>query len=151
MEQKIVLEKAYNALEKGGGLIIVGSQANVGEDGWRIYNDEWKEIRKRIIKKYLGEKRLAGETYFKEPKIRFDEQISRSSFGNCEKWIHTRTRDLSLDEIISETYSTSLVSRKLLGEGIMNFENDLRKALLEYSPNGKFVDNIVLEALIARK
>lgn len=151
MEQKTVLKKAYDVLEKGGGLIVIGSQATVGEDGWRIYNDEWKEIRKKVIKNYLGEKRLAGETYFKEPKIRFYEQILESPFGNCEKWIHTRVRELSLDEIISETYSTSLVSKKLLGDNLSNFENDLRMTLLEYSPSGKFIDNIVLEALIATK
>lgn len=151
MQQEIVLKKAYEVLEEGGGLIIVGSQANIGEDGWRIYGDEWKEIRKKIVQKYLGKKRLAGETHFDEPKIRFYEQILESPFGNCERWIHKRSRELTLEDAVDEVYSTSFVSRELLGDNLLNFENDLRKALLEYRPDGKFVDNIVLEALIARK
>lgn len=151
MQQEIVLEKAYEVLEKGGGIVIVGSQATVRDDGWREYRDKWKEIRKEVVKKYLGERRLAGETFFTEPKARIPEQLLKSSFGDFEKWVYEGTRELSLDEVINEGYSTSYLSRELLGENISKFEEDLRTALLEYSPEGKFLDNIILEAFIARK
>ena len=60
-------------------------------------------------------------------------------------------RNLTADEIIGLAFSLSTTSRKRLGEHAAAFEAELRAALDEISPEGRFTEIAELTALIARR
>ncbi len=151
MDRKTVLQKSYGILEKGGGLIIAGPTAAPGKDGWRVDEDNWREARKKVVKKYFGEKRRAGSGFYQEPGERFETLLVQSPFRNCEEWTYKYTRSMTLDETVNEIYSASYVSREELGDKLSDFERDMREVLLQIEPSGSFVEHITLQALIARK
>ncbi len=63
MRQKEVLQNIYDRTEVGGGLAIVYDSA--GAWGNREVPGEWQMATRKIITKYLGEKRRAGNSFLK--------------------------------------------------------------------------------------
>ena len=148
MEREIVLRKIYDMTEKGGGLAIVSDfrKGNSPQSG-----EEWKVVRKKIIEKYLGEKRRAGNSFYEEPKDKFEDLLNRSPFGSFEEWTHSYTRTWTLEAVINFLYSTSFASQRLFGDKLNEFEEELKKELLRLEPNGVFTEQVRLQVLLARK
>ena len=78
MDQARVLKKVYEITESGGGVVIVSDSTSV----WReVPNQEkWKVAVKELIKKYLGEKRRAGDSYYQESRKRYEDYLKESLF-----------------------------------------------------------------------
>ena len=151
MDRKTVLQKIYNLTQKGGGLVIASSIASPGQDGWRKDADKWKEFRKQVVKKYLGERRRAGNSFYEEPKERFTDTIAQSPFGGYQEKIFEYTKTWDIESVINHMYSTSFSSRRLLGDRIDDFERELKAELLKCQPDGIFVDHITLQVIISIK
>jgi len=148
MEQDKVLAKVYEILEPNGGLVIVSGSSSV----WKNTEKElWKVKCKEIIQKYLGPKRRAGNTFYSEPKEKFENIISRSKFGTFDKWTHPYERKKTIEDIIGLLYTTSFASRSFFGDKIDDFERELKEALLVISPTGEFIERNQCEALLALK
>lgn len=58
-------------------------------------------------------------------------------------------RDLTVEDIIGYAQSLSVTSAQTLGERAAAFEADLRQALAELSPEGRFVEIAEMKALVA--
>ena len=114
-------------------------------------NDEWKNIVRSIIEKYLGEKRRAGKAYFKEPQDRFEDIIKRSDFSDFTTFTEVYMQEWTIDQILGFLSSTSFAARRLFGEHIQGFENDLRAELLRLDSLGVFNEEVTLEAFLAWK
>ncbi len=63
------------------------------------------------------------------------------------RWDHALTR--AVDEVIGWAFSLSHSSPAQLGEQKDAFEQDLRAALLDFDPSGRFDEVIRTEAIIA--
>ena len=147
MKQAEVLQKVYNQIEKGGGVVIVSDSSSP----WRYKTEKWKEVRKEIVQKYLGEKRRAGNAFYSEPKEKFEDLLNASPFGRYEEWTHDYVRTWTLEAAINFLYSTSFASRRLFGNKLKDFEQELRTELLKIEPNGVFKEQVRLQTLLARK
>src|SRR4030042_2082525 len=118
MDQEKVLAKIYNLMEQGGGLVIVSDSSSP----WRGEREErWNELRKQIVQ-YLGETRRAGDSYYVEPKERFETLLERSPFGKLEVFTHGYTQEWTIESVIGFLFSTSFASRRLFGERVPEFE-----------------------------
>jgi ubiquinone/menaquinone biosynthesis C-methylase UbiE len=151
MEQEIVLRRIYNVTERGGGVAII---SNKGLSAWtdvQKQDETWKEKRKQVIQKYLGEKRRAGTGFYNEPKKRFEDLLEESLFTRTARWAYEWNYEWDISSIIGNLYSTSYASRKLLGDRCEDFEKDLADELLKANPDGRFIDHIYTEALLAWK
>lgn len=150
MKQEEVLEKIYNLTEKNGGVVIMYDTSY--SMGWEKKDiGQWKKIRLDILKKYLGEKRRAGNSFYKKPEKTFEDLLDDSSFGNHEKWTHEYVRTWTIDTIIGFIYSTSFAAPRLFGNRIREFEEELKTELLKIEPSGIFKEKVRIEALLARK
>ncbi|MDP2918249.1 MAG: class I SAM-dependent methyltransferase [bacterium] len=147
MEQKEVLQKIYELTELGGGVVIVSDSSSP----WRDKSEKWKEVRKEIVQKYLGEKRRAGNDFYGEPKEKFEDLLNTSPFGEYEEWIYDYTRTWTLETAINFLYSTSFASRRLFGDRLKDFERELRTELLKIESNGVFKEKVRVQVLLARK
>ncbi len=150
MDQKVVLQKIYDHAEVGGGLAVVydsaGSWATKDES-----TDPWQKKVREILKKYLGEQRRAGNTFYQKPEEEFDDLVEQSPFGACEVWAHEYTKEWSVESIMGFLYSTSFASRRLLGERVGEFESEIKTELSKIEPSGSFVEQAEIEAIVAKK
>ncbi|MEK7090770.1 MAG: class I SAM-dependent methyltransferase [Patescibacteria group bacterium] len=148
MEQDKVLVKLYPMIEPGGGLVMVSGSSSI----WRNpENEPWKAKCKEVLIKFLGEKRRAGNSYYTEPKERFEDILLRSKFSKFEKWIHDTRRRKAIDDIIGLLYTTSFAQKRFFGDRLEDFEKELRRELLKFSPSGEFTEKVQTEALLVCK
>lgn len=148
MKRDKVLEGVYSITKKNGGICIVSNTTSIYRNQ---KNDKWKSVARAVIEKYLGKKRRAGNSYFKEPTDRFEDIIARSKFSNLETFIKTYIQEWTIEQILGFLSSTSFAARRLFSDNIENFENDLREELLKLDRNGIFTEEVTLEALLAWK
>jgi len=148
MEQEKVLEKIYDLTEQGGGLVIVSDSSSP----WRSEGEEkWKDLQKQIVQRYLGEVRRTGNSYYVEPKERFEALLDRSPFRKFEVFTHDYIREWTIESVIGFLFSTSFASRRLFGARVREFEQELKDELLNLEPSGRFAEKVRVEALLARK
>jgi ubiquinone/menaquinone biosynthesis C-methylase UbiE len=145
MDQVKTLSNLDQVIEPGGGVVIVKNPTL-----WYKPN-EWQEIVLRIIKKYLGEERRAGDGKYVKQGKSFKDVLLSSSFNNVARHTFPFQHFWSIEGIVGYLYSTSFCSPNLLGENKRAFESDLGGALLDLNPNGTFVENNETTALFARR
>lgn len=149
MEQDKVLENIYKITNEKGGLVIVS------DNSFSIYrnfsNEEWKNVVKKVVEKYLGKRRKAGGSFFKISEDKFEDIINRSKFSNLKIYNKNYMREWTIDQILGFLSSTSFASKRLFGEKIQDFEKDLRSELIKLNDKGIFTEQVNLEALLAWK
>ncbi|MFA5048019.1 MAG: class I SAM-dependent methyltransferase [Patescibacteria group bacterium] len=148
MRQDEILNQIYEHTEVGGGLVITSNPTSAWKND---YEEKWQATRRGIVQKYLGQERRAGDSIYVRPKDRFEDIIDRSPFGRHEEWTHEYEQSWTLDSVIGYLYSTSFAARRLFGDQIDDFEQELKTELLRLEPNGIFKEQVRLTALIATK
>ena len=151
MEQATVLKQAYDLLERGGGLLVARPVSVPLQDGWTRDENEWKEIQREVVRRYLGPKRRAGDSLYTEPSVKVEGVFRALSFRRCDTWTYRYSRTWTLEEAVKNTYSHSFAAPRLFGERMADFENELREMLRNVQPSGEFVEHVVLQAHIALK
>ncbi|MFH1694675.1 MAG: class I SAM-dependent methyltransferase [Patescibacteria group bacterium] len=148
MDREQALRKIYEVTENGGGIAIIsdsrrGNAPNQGED--------WKEVRKKVIEKYLGERRRAGNSFFDVGDDTFEDRLTDSPFGGYQVWNYDFTREWTLEEAVNFLYSTSFASKRFFGDKLNEFEEELRSELLKLKPGGIFEEEVKLQVLTSKK
>ncbi|MYQ48783.1 methyltransferase domain-containing protein [Streptomyces sp. SID4985] len=129
------------------GAIVLASGGAPGD----VAPAPWREVVDRVRTRYLGPERRAGKGTYSHPKERHQDVLARSPFSQIEidRWDYTLTR--TVDEVIGWVFSLSYSSPAQLGNKKDAFEEDLRKALLDFAPSGRFDETIRTEAVIATR
>ncbi|MCU7557360.1 class I SAM-dependent methyltransferase [Macrococcus capreoli] len=143
MNRKEVLDKFDEILNKNGYICIINNKI--------ISEDEYEQILNVTLKKYLGEKRRAGNGFYTHPKKDHKEVLSESVFNNYEVYKFTNKYYRTFEECLGYLYSTSYGSRKLFGKSINQFENELKNSLIKVSKNLKFSFIVETEIIIASR
>ena len=140
-----VLEKVHTLVETGGGVALIQNPTS----GWTNNKEEWKQVRKQIIQKYLGEERRNGS--FLEKWKDWEDLLEESPFGSYEEWTYDYEFTWTLEQSIGYLYSTSFARRDLLGDRIDAFEKELTAALLKLEPTGIFREAVTVQVLVSKK
>lgn len=142
MDRDAVLATLFDIVEIGGGVVIVADHS--------VWADErnCEVVTKKVVKKWLGERRRAGSSYYEHPKERHEVVIARSPFRVTETFRFRYERHWTVEQVIGYCFSTSCCSVKLLGENKQAFEDDLRTALTDLEPSGVFAEPVELEAFL---
>ncbi len=91
----------------------------------------WRYGVTRILQKYLGEERRAGDGFFKDKTSRrgatFEEQLMASGFfGYLTRIEVSHTETWTQEKVLGFLYSTSFARRSLFGNQVDAFEEDVR-------------------------
>jgi SAM-dependent methyltransferase len=146
MRQDEVLDKAYDLIEPGGGIALMGNPGGI----W--HGDEpWERAIREVIVRWLGPMRRnrAGTVTLEDGAEK--KSLARSRFVDVTIGEHRWERPVDVETILGEQYSTSYASRALLGENADAFEADARRSLLALEPSGRFVQRLRTEYIFAFK
>lgn len=139
-----VAEAAFDLLEPGGAVVMVSHEVDgrprpPGPGHPPIPHAAIEAL----IVEYLGE---TARRYFEArnegPDERFEDTLAKTRFGGSRTvWAPGRP-DLvqDLDGVVANYFSMSFAAPRLFGERRADFEADLRRLLLDHSPDGLFWD-----------
>ncbi len=145
MDAEVVLKLVRSLLVDGGGLALVSARS------WWSPREEWHGVVIGLVKKYLGEERRAGQGTFRNPGVSFQTLLVRHGFAPVEEHQLQEPYHWTVDTILGYLYSTSFCSRRLLGDRLGEFEDEMRRALLALNPQGTFTEGIPVQTLLAFK
>jgi hypothetical protein len=123
--------------------------ATQGEDPWK---DEtpWKQSALAVVKKWLGERRRAGQGWWVDPHPTHVELLAQSSFSSQVLYETAYEQVWTIDSFIGYLYSTAFCLRSFLLDP-QAFETELRETLLAINPSGEFTETITASALASVK
>lgn len=145
MDRDEVLRRLAPLLHDDGGLALVNPAAP------RLQQpvESWEPIAKPIVEAFLGERphhRLAN------PELKNEPALERSpDFGPPQFTIFDVTVTREIPSILGCIYSMSVSPPSAFGDRRHAFEAELRAALRDAAPDGRFVETIEIEVTIARK
>jgi SAM-dependent methyltransferase len=146
MDRPLVIQLSYELLEPGGGLVLLATH---GEDPWK---DEtpWKQSALAVVKRWLGERRRAGQGWWVDPDPPHAELLAQSPFFLQVLYEASYQQTWTIDSFIGYLYSTAFCLRSFLPDPEA-FEAELRETLLAINPAGQFTEIITATALAAIK
>ncbi|AWB43886.1 class I SAM-dependent methyltransferase [Paenibacillus sp. CAA11] len=145
MDREHVLDSLYPRIIPGGGVAII--------DGYFPQQEPlpWQNEVQRIVTKWYGPKRKAGNTTYEHPKVGHQEIVARSRFDLEVHRLPVYEHLWNIESIIGNLYSTSFGSRRFLGDHASLFEDELKDALLSIDNSGIFSEEIQLSVIFAIK
>ncbi|MFF4732689.1 class I SAM-dependent methyltransferase [Streptomyces mirabilis] len=145
-ERDALLSALDHLITPDGAVVVVGGPAP-GD----IEPPAWMEVVSEVRTRYLGPQRRAGSGTYTHPKEGHQEVLARSPFARTEviHWDRTVTRNL--DQVVGLQFSYSYSSLSQLGDKKDAFEEDLRRALTEFSSERVFDELVRTEAIIAAR
>lgn len=150
MDRETTLQTLNDLLISGGGIVV----------SWLRFRGPdpalWSRLATDVVKRWLGNARRAGSSYYVHPVERHEELIARSRFQHMEviseeesPFLCSGRRDV--EGVLGWLYSTSYASPLVLADLREPFEKDLRKTLLEARPTGEFEEQVSVGAILAWK
>jgi SAM-dependent methyltransferase len=142
-DQERVAEAVYDLLEPGGALVLVAHRfkGRPVPDGPGLPVIPHDDV-KRLIRSYLGPRRRAGQGFVSPPTEPYEAVFARTRFGVPRiVWAPGRpdiVRDI--DGVVSGFYSMSFAAPHLFGDGLAEFEVELRALLHAQAPDRLFWD-----------
>lgn len=145
MDRDLVLELLYNRVAPGGGVAIVDQykpdQAPL----------PWQKEVNRIVRKWYGEERKAGNTTYSHPLKSHTDIVAGSSFRLETHRLSVYEYQWTIEAILGNLYSTSFGSKRFLGDRVPLFERELEERLLLLDPKGVFTEGIHTNIILAVK
>jgi SAM-dependent methyltransferase len=140
LDQNLITNLALRWLKPGGHIAIIGCY------GILSGKELWHDIVKKIAGKFTsqnfsgtGEPKVYGEGMGPEHS-RLALQYKR--FDECDSYSFVFPHHWTIESIIGNLYSTSLCSKKVLGDNAEEFESEIKTALKKIDKRGHFFENI---------
>jgi SAM-dependent methyltransferase len=128
-----------------------GALAFFDDDHPRTAENAWRFALRDIANKF-GRSQLHHIVQANRPEFRSHHALLLdSAFCRLEGVSAFVRREITADEIVGLAFSLSTTSRERLGARAEEFEDELRAALAEISPGGRFTEIAELSALIAKR
>lgn len=128
-------------LRPGGTAVTIGGGWNraLPAPGARFPAPPWMGITD-LVRTYLGGDRRAGRSLRAADPVDMDTAWIGAGFDGPEvvSVADDRTYERTVDDVIAGTLSRSVSAPHLFGERLGAFRSDLRRLLLEVSPEGRF-------------
>lgn len=145
IDQEQVLSDLNDLIDKDGGVAIFSDRSI-----WTGQED-WQQIAKKIVQKYLGEKRRAGKNTFKESGERWENIVQRSPFRFVKIQDVAVVRYWNIESILGYLFSTSFAAPYLFGDQLHKFKKEVETTLLNLNPKGVFQENASWSMILGSK
>lgn len=134
MDRDLVLARVRQILEPGCGFALAA-----GIRPWWDGPEDWHQTITAAVKRYLGDRRRAGATAFKEAGELFEQTLERNGWRvELNRRDYPSEYEWNVDSVIGHLWSTSFANRPLLDDQVEQFEAELREELLRLHPDGVF-------------
>jgi SAM-dependent methyltransferase len=143
MDRDVTLRALDQLIEPNGAIALLSEHhTDTPENGW---NAAWEATANKWSPEASRWRR-----YRRGPDWEGHEVVlRRSPFSTVERLSVVESYRTNLDQIIGQTYSKSITSPAVLGRNRRAFEEELRAALLDFSPSGLFTETVEYTALLA--
>lgn len=146
MDRESILKILYNSSDTNGGIAIIDNYSEKQEPLL------WQQKVNEVVKRWLGDERRAGNSTFIPPKERYEDTVAKSGFKNVENHIFPAyTHVWTVETIIGYLYSTSFASKRFFGDNAVQFEYELKSALLDIDSTGVFTEEFRVQVITAFK
>ncbi|MHB8382289.1 MAG: class I SAM-dependent methyltransferase [Candidatus Binataceae bacterium] len=144
MDRDATLAALDTIIEPGGTVALLGERLlDASENGWRAAWD--------IVSRKYAEPRASRRHWTNPAWERHETVVRRSPFSRIDLVALTGRRTSNIEELIGRAYSMSSTSVAVLGDRREAFERELRAALLEFSPTGRFDEMVESVAMLASR
>ena len=145
LDQPVVAKRAFGWLKYGSSIAILW-QVNLWPG-----DQEWQHLAREIVFTYTRRDSVDHESAPKPQYPSFADALRVNGFGNiASRDFHTPFA-WTVDSMIGYIYSTSILSKRILGNRIEAFENDFRRTLTGCNPNGRFEEDIAFGYLMGSR
>jgi SAM-dependent methyltransferase len=135
LNQPVAASKSFDCLVRGGCIAILGSY------GMLSRREPWHNIVVNMVEKWtkrsLGGADPSNPSPFGSPK-HCEHVLGDAGFADVASYRFLEAHTWTIDSIVGFLYSTSVSSRKVLGANVVDFEWELRSALLAFDPGGSY-------------
>jgi ubiquinone/menaquinone biosynthesis C-methylase UbiE len=145
MDREQVLRDLNDLIDEEGGIAIFG------DGSFWTGQEDWQQIVKKVVQKYLGEERRAGKNTFKESSERWENIVRRSPFRFVKIQDVAIVRYWNVESIIGYLFSTSFAAPHLFGDQLHRFKQEVETTLLTLNPKGVFQENAVWSMVLGSK
>lgn len=139
LDRPLIAQQARRWLRPGGSLVIMGS-GYLPDDprpAWRtIVEDSIRDWTREMVPS-TGSPPVAVA----QPELSHEDLLIAEGFKITHRSF-TERHERTLDEVIGHLYSLSYASRRALGPRVDEFEDQLRRRLLDQEPSGQFAEDI---------
>jgi SAM-dependent methyltransferase len=143
---RLAVARALDGLLADDGAIVV-----IADGLGHLEQPSWVHTIAGIRAHYLGPDRLAGSGTWTPPPRRHTEVLRDSPFSVVETVSWSWRRELTVEDVVGLQFSYSFSTPALLGGHAPAFAHDVRAALLAEHPDGRVVDPITVDVVIARR
>jgi SAM-dependent methyltransferase len=147
LDRPLVSRLALGWLKPGGSL------ATLGCESFASGKAPWRAVIRDVARAFVGEpaQRLGAPDVSFDQAIEDDENDLRiAGFSRVESHIFAVTRVWTLDELLGNLRSTSVLSRHALGKRHAAFERGLAQMLLAFDPSGRYAEDVRCGYALAR-
>ena len=136
MDRPLVARRALEWLQPGHYLAIMGCNSVwKGKEDWQLRAVE-------VIARWMKPRRTDGMQASTRRSLSDVQVLREAGFVDIENFRFAVPHTWSLDSFIGYLYSTSVVSRRVLGEKVDDFEADLRQTLLSHDSSGYYQETL---------
>jgi SAM-dependent methyltransferase len=139
-----VANRLHDMIEPGGGLVALSPSS--------FWNgrEAWHQVVIDTIRHWLGAERRAGSGAFKAGPLH-QQCLAQTRFTDIKSVDIRKPHVWTADSIVGYLSSTSFASRAVLGKSWAAFETDLRTRLGKLSTEDRFVEEIEVSIVSARR
>jgi hypothetical protein len=141
MDRPRVASAVATMLDPGGAVVQVDGRTGELPAATRLPfppppDDALDQLRRR----YLGSDRRAGQGIRNTSPGGEDEVFQQAGFVPAEMVTvpDQRVVEPTIDDVVARVFSTSSTAPHLFGDGLDDYERDLREILAQASPSGRF-------------
>lgn len=154
----VTMGRAFHWMDRAGVLNLLdglvsndGALAFFDDDHPKTVENGWQDILRAVAERYGR----ADATHIKDRQSesyrRHESDLLELPFSLLDGLSVFVKREITADEIVGRAFSLSTSSPEKLGDRAAAFELELRGALADFSPSGRFAEIAKINALLARR
>lgn len=143
MQRERVLQRAWEVLETGGGLVVLDSATGDREHSWWYWVSRGLVLRWRTQEREVQPRQDSPEPH--------QAIVARSAFGDLQSGSVSFRESLRLEQVLGELYSMSGSKPERFGPNLEAFEHDFRMIMNHLEPSGRFERERGFGYIFARK
>ena len=135
-DQSLIAKRALQWLRPGCYLATMGCYGITRGDA------PWQQLVREIVHKWCDREPATPVAKLPPDAIPFKDVLQTAGFGNFARYTFLQPHTWTPDSIIGNLYSTSVCSKRVLGNKVAAFEEEMRRRLLTLDRRGRY-DEVV--------